>query len=147
VIILRRATDADAQKLFEWRNDLLTRANSKNVSFVPWEDHVRWLVASLVRSDRELVIAEHDGEAVGTVRFDYSDADCELSWTVAPPWGGRRIGKQMVELAIRSARIRTLKAEIKLDNEASQRIVRALGCIEGQHHDGLAIWNYTRKDD
>jgi RimJ/RimL family protein N-acetyltransferase len=146
-IILRVATETDAQKLFDWRNDPLTRANSIEMSPVPWDDHIRWLAASLTRADRELLIAERDRESVGTVRLDYSDADCELSWTVAPEWRQQSIGKQMVGMAIRRARKALLKAEIKLDNEPSRRIARALGFSEGRHRNGLATWSYTRKDD
>lgn len=145
-MILRQATEADAQILFEWRNDPLSRKNSRNTEPVPWESHIHWLATSLTNPERDLLIAECDGEPVGTIRLDYSSTDCELSWTVAPDRRRQGFAKEMVSLAIRKARVATLKAEIKFDNEPSQRVARALGFIEGQHHDGLAIWNYTRKE-
>jgi RimJ/RimL family protein N-acetyltransferase len=146
-MILRPATKVDAQKLFDWRNDPLTRGNSLNSAPLSWKHHIQWLTASLTSPDRDLLIAECQGKAVGTIRLDYSDIDCQLSWTVAPEWRQRGIGRRMVEMAVRRARIATLKAEIKMDNEPSLRIVRALGFSECERGDGLTVWKYTRKAD
>jgi RimJ/RimL family protein N-acetyltransferase len=144
-MILRRATEADAQRLFDWRNDPATRGNSRSMAPVSWADHVRWLTASLTNSARELLVAERQGEAVGTVRLDYSDTDCEISWTVAPERRGHGIGKEMIGLAIGNARVAKLRAEIKLDNEPSQRIVRSLGFVESERRSDLAVWRYVRE--
>jgi RimJ/RimL family protein N-acetyltransferase len=147
-MILRPATETDAQVLFDWRNDFITRQSSRNTAVVLWEDHLRWLMRSLTQPNRELLIAECNGEAVGTVRLDYSESDCELSWTVAPDRRQQGISKEMVRLAVQRVRPGVvLKAEIKTDNEPSQRIIRALGFTEEQHRNGLAMWSYIREDD
>src|SRR5437879_8578358 len=99
-MILRGANELDAERLFDWRNDPLTRANSLNTDLVTWADHTRWLSASLTRPDRDLLIAERDGQALGTVRIDYLADSRELSWTVAPECRQQGIGKQMVRLAV-----------------------------------------------
>jgi RimJ/RimL family protein N-acetyltransferase len=146
-MILREANELDAKRLFDWRNDPLTRANSLNTDLVTWVDHTRWLSTTLKRTDRDLLIAERDGAALGTVRIDYFAHSCELSWTVAPEYRQQGFGKQMVRLAVLVARMANLTATIKPDNESSERIVRALGFIEGPRRNGLAVWHYTRKAD
>lgn len=118
---LRPATIEDAQILFDWRNDPLTRESSISTDPVAWDDHVRWLEASLSNPNRELLVAEIDGVPVGTVRLDDG---VELSWTVAPSQRGKGIGKQMVSLVERGS-----IARIKRSNVASQRIAGAAGFV------------------
>jgi RimJ/RimL family protein N-acetyltransferase len=143
-MILRAANELDAQRLFEWRNDPLTRANSSNTDLVTWTDHTRWLSRTLRRPDRDLLIAERDGQPLGTIRIDYLADSCELSWTVAPEYRQQGLGKQMVRLAILVARVPDLTATIKPDNEPSEHIVRALGFTQSSHRNGLAVWRYAR---
>ena len=135
-LTLRPATEADAKILFDWRNDLETRKNSRNTDPVSWKDHIQWVVASLKRSDRELLIAEQH-VAVGTVRLDYSGDTCELSWTVAPEHRRKGFGREMVRLAMRQTRAPILIAEIKPENKASFLIAQSLGFVEVARHDGL----------
>jgi len=116
MLVLRPATMEDAQVIFAWRNDPQTRASSLTPGEVWWPEHMAWLRSSLSHPDRALLIAEQDGEPVGTVRIDRD----ELSWTVAPEHRGRGIGKQMLSLVAGTARI-------KRTNIASQKTAKAAG--------------------
>lgn len=72
-LVARPATLQDAQQLWSWRNDPATRAGSRSSAEVPWDDHLRWLEASLTRTDRMLLVVHDAGSAggpVGTVRWD-----------------------------------------------------------------------------
>lgn len=138
---LRPATMDDAQRLFDWRNDPATRIASHQTGELHFSDHVAWLARALASDSRELYIAEHEGAAVGTVRADLSGAVTELSWTVAPEWRGHGFGKAMVGML--ADQIRTpLKAEIKRDNVASQRIALAAGFTLAAEIDG--VLHFTR---
>lgn len=129
VLILRAATEADARRLFDWRNDPLTRNNSLESGLVSWDDHQRWLAAALARPDRRLLVAEQEGEAVGTVRLDQGAEGCELSWTVAPAQRGRGVGKAIVAAATALAGPGALIARIKRGNAVSLRIAEACGFV------------------
>lgn len=119
---LRRATLQDAERLFAWRNDPVTRANSRNEAEICWNDHLQWLSRTLA-SKSLLYVAEEDGTPVGTCRIDQ---DGEISWTVAPEHRGKGHGREMVRLVSESAD-RPLLAEIKASNSASLKIVQDLG--------------------
>src|SRR5690606_37205407 len=89
---LRPAALEDAKRLFDWRNDPLTRAMSLTRDEVVWEDHLVWLERSLARTGRLLLIGEatRTDEAIGVVRFDAAaDGFQEVGVTVAPAFRGR----------------------------------------------------------
>jgi RimJ/RimL family protein N-acetyltransferase len=118
---IRPATFNDAQRLFEWRNDPLTRAMFKNSDIVEWHSHVDWLTARLCRTNPNLFIAEVSGRAVGTFRVD----DGELSYTIAPDDRGRGFGREML-VKVREM-FGPMRAEIYERNVASMKIAAHAG--------------------
>lgn len=133
---LRPATIADAELLFAWRNDPLTRAQSIHTAPVVWDSHLAWLRASLQNPNRQLFIAEQAAQAeqetvvFGTVRADKINEDYELSWTVAPERRGNGWGNKMVAALIDQLPAGvTYRAVVMNTNPASERIATALGMV------------------
>jgi len=118
---IRLATRDDAQLLLAWRNDPLTRAMSKSLHEVQWDEHVRWLNSRLTRIEPHLYIAEIDGAPVGTIRIDGD----EISYTVAPEHRGRGYATEMLRWA--HAQFGSLRAEIKPENVASVKAAERAG--------------------
>jgi spore coat polysaccharide biosynthesis predicted glycosyltransferase SpsG/GNAT superfamily N-acetyltransferase len=120
----RPATLEDSRQLWEWRNDPATRAGSRSSAEVPWDDHLRWLTASLTRADRMLLVVEEPAgtpgaagvvdpagtpgaaglvdpagsvHPVGTVRWDLTgEREWEVSVTVAPDRRGRSLARALL---------------------------------------------------
>ena len=130
-LTLRKATKEDTRVLYEWRNDPLTKENSIDSKPVGWDVHVEWVKRTLQGdvAGRTLYIAETDGCPVGTVRTDEGeDGYTEISYTVAPAWRGRGLGKDMVLLCAHTAvRGKKLRARIKKGHGPSEAIAAALG--------------------
>lgn len=133
---LRPATIADAELLFAWRNDPLTRAQSIHTEPVVWERHLAWLQASLQNPDRQLFIAEQVLPAeqatvvLGTVRADKVAKAYELSWTVAPEQRGEGWGKKMVAALIDCLPAGAAYRAVVLNtNSASEQIAAGLGMV------------------
>lgn len=140
-ISLRPATLDDADILLEWRNEAMTRRASHNTAEISREEHLVWLEATLSNSKRKLFIALEESTAVGVMRVDLYESDCELSWTVAPSARGRGVGKRMV--ALLASRIEVpIRAEVKIDNEASKRIAEYAGMTLVKEEKG--VMNYER---
>lgn len=120
MLSIRPARIEDAKTLFNWRNDELTRAMSRNPDPVEWQNHIDWLTARLSRLEPGLFIVE---QPVGTFRIDGD----EISYTVAPEQRGKGIGTQM----LRQARelFGQLKAEIFERNQASIKIAERAGML------------------
>jgi RimJ/RimL family protein N-acetyltransferase len=123
---LRRATDADARRLWEWRTDPTTRANSLSAGPADWDEHVSWLTGSLASDIRLLYIAEHDGRAVGQVRLDRVTDGWEVSITVAPDARGSGHGVAMLRAVDADVDDRII-ARIKRGNTASIRCFEKAG--------------------
>ena len=119
---IRPARMSDAELLFQWRNDPLTRAMSRNDAPVPWDTHISWLAGRLARSEPHLYIAE-SSVPVGTFRLDGD----EVSYTVAPEARGKGIGLAM--LCIANEMFGPLRAEIYERNTVSIRIAQKAGMI------------------
>ena len=131
---LRPASIDDAKTLFDWKNDPVTRSNSRNTGMTEWDGHVKWLQRTVNGEvpTRRLYVAELDGVPVGTVRADqHEDGAWELSYTVAPDYRGRGIGKAMVVQFAREV-LPGVKmiCEIYKGNISSERIAAALGLSE-----------------
>ena len=138
-MILRLATLADAEILQKWRNDPETGSASLNSEVVLWKEHVRWLEASLKSGTRFVYIAEIKNNPIGTIRTEFSDDFCELSWTIAPEVRGKGFGKEMVTMAV-SRVDGAICSKIKKTNIASQRIAMNAGLSYNSEIDGIVHW-------
>ena len=129
---IRAATRDDAKLLFDWRNDEETRRASGSTEPLDWETHVEWMenVISGKFPGRALYVVEIRNVPVGTVRSDQRpDGYTEVSYTVAPLWRGKGLGKRMVVQFVHEHLTgKRLAARIKKGlNPASESIARALG--------------------
>lgn len=121
---LRDASLADAEILFEWRNDPLTRAMSGSGDEVAFGAHVRWIECKLSDPACRFYVAELDRVPVGTIRFD-GNGDAIVSWTVAPGFRGRGLCKEMARLGLeREGRVTAL---VHADNRVCRSVLAAVG--------------------
>lgn len=116
----------DARLLWNLRNDPESRKASLNESFIPFEDHVRWLSKALASPSYAIyVVCDADGADVGYVRFQREDkTKAQISIALNPSQRGR--GRGAASLALGLARIfrrwdiQKIIALIKPENEASR---------------------------
>jgi len=130
---LRKATMEDAERLFQWRNDPVTRAASVNRDPVTWQDHVDWLEASLSNPLREILIAE-DGVPLGTIRLD-KDIRTEVSITLAPTARGHGQATPLIVLVTEGKG--PFVARIRPDNPASRKAFQKAGFHFTHHAEGM----------
>jgi len=138
---LRPATPDDAQALFDWRNDPVTRAMSVSRDPVDWQTHLDWFRSALQSPVRSILIAE-DGVRLGTIRLD-KDIRTEVSITLAPAARGHGLAAQILRLATDGRG--PFVARIRPDNAASRRAFEAAGFHYTHHDDGMD-WFAKTKD-
>jgi UDP-2,4-diacetamido-2,4,6-trideoxy-beta-L-altropyranose hydrolase len=95
-IALRPATAADAEALHAWRNDPQVRAVSRENDPIPFDRHVAWLGRVLADPQRDLLIGEANGKAVGVLRFDRSGEEAEVSIYLVPGASRRGAGTDLL---------------------------------------------------
>jgi spore coat polysaccharide biosynthesis predicted glycosyltransferase SpsG len=111
----RPATLNDSRLLWLWRNDPLTRAGSRSTAEVPWDEHLRWLAASLAQPGRKLYLVSDAAGPVGTVRWDRVGThelavmpsageaeEWEVSVTVAPQRRGQSLARPLLRAGERA---------------------------------------------
>jgi GNAT superfamily N-acetyltransferase len=130
----RPATLQDARLLWQWRNDPVTRAGSRNSGPVPWLEHLAWVESSLTREDRLLLVLEDETGPAGTVRWDLGqegEREWEVSITVAPERRGQSLSRPILraaEVALsevsrsRATGLTAYLAMVHIDNQASLRL-------------------------
>lgn len=127
---LIEAQREDWKILLDWRNDQLTRENSLTSHLISEEEHKKWYFNSLENPIRKIYLVELNGEKIGTVRADTENNEIIISWTVAPAFRGKNLGKEMVKLLVDKLNGKIV-AIIKENNFASIKIAEFAGlCFE-----------------
>jgi UDP-2,4-diacetamido-2,4,6-trideoxy-beta-L-altropyranose hydrolase len=131
-VALRKVTLDDARRLLDWRNDDSVRLVSLNSEPIAWDGHVAWLQRKLADPDHAHWIAESEGEACGSVRFDVAAGKARVSITVAPGWRGRGLGAHLLaegerRLLAERSDVAEFVAEILPDNAPSRRLFEKAG--------------------
>lgn len=124
----------DSQRIWQWRNDPVTRAMSVTTEEIPWERHRAWYAQAAADPSRVLLLASEGEAAVGMVRFDLRAlADAEVSINLNPQVRGSGQGRRVLAAACRwgfSALHRDcIYATIKPDNLRSIRTFEATGFV------------------
>lgn len=150
---IRPATQEDAEPIWLWRNDPVTRSASQTRAPVPWPDHITWFNGTLAGPHRRLFIAERDGSAVGMVRFDAlgSGNAYEVNINIRPDARGGGTGRAVLAAACRywvaNHAPAQLEAVVHEDNRPSRRIFEALGFVPASALGDSGFRRYVRFKD
>ena len=124
-VSLRRATEADAARLYAWRMEPSTLAASRECRTIDFADHLRWLNRSLGDPGRRLFVVWQAEHRIGAARLDLTAHGVELSLTLAPSarGAGRAVPviQALVEDAADAFAPQSCLAEVRQSNHASLR--------------------------
>lgn len=143
----RRAKLADAELLFQWRNDEATRTSSRSGNPLEWGEHIDWLERSLNDASRQLYLIEEDATALGTVRWDRVASGWEASITVAPGARGKGLGSKILDAGEKSLVADApsrLVATIHNKNLASRGLFARAGYLPLYPADSCGFAKYAR---
>lgn len=128
-VSLRRADQADAERLLEWQRDSETRRHANNPAVPVWDEHVSWLARKLADRTCCFNIFEVNGEPAGYLRLDRAlpSDDWVISIATAPAFRGSGVARQVLALAERLFPGDAQFAEVKDGNAASMALFEAAG--------------------
>ncbi len=144
-ISIRAAEIGDAPQLFDWRNEPSVRAVSREKDELLWDDHVAWLARAILNPAVCVLMAQYDGAAAGTVRFQFlDDAIWEVSITIAPNMRGRGLASKILAAAEDHFRAlhpnAVLQAAMLTSNVASYKLFLSAGYEGPAVHAGGESW-------
>lgn len=148
---LRLADSGDSRRVWEWRNDPVTRQVSGSTDSVPWDVHDSWFHRVLEDPTRYLLILEVAGDAMGALRFDPAGESGAwlVSINLAPPARGRGLATPVLEAGWEwlsaAAHVTRVGADIRAENERSVRAFVRAGFRREHESDGWL--HYARTVD
>jgi len=128
----RKTAESDADLLWRWANDPVTRRNAFDESPIPFDTHVDWVTRRLASPSTRWWIFSDDGGPFGQVRFDVDGDTAIVDISVAPERRGHGRGREILTQAaqaLRAERGRSVRvrAQVLTHNERSRAMFEACG--------------------
>lgn len=143
-LVIRTASAADAELLWQWANDPDTRRWSFDSTPIPWETHVAWLDSRLADPTTRIYIFSAGGASRAAVRYEAGGgAVGVVSIVVDPGERGRGWGTRAIRMTCRQAalelELRRVDAFIMLTNTASIVAFERAGFVRASSDDANAL--------
>lgn len=117
----RPVQHSDAQLLFEWANDSLTRGSSLNSNKITWEEHLRWFNQKMNNPKIKMFLFL-EKNPVGILRLDEVNDKLNISFSVDIEQRGRGIGSDIISFALKKFSGSDFSAQVIESNIGSHRI-------------------------
>jgi RimJ/RimL family protein N-acetyltransferase len=129
IVALRDTSSDDCEMYWHWVNDPEVRKQSHITRTIEWDEHSSWFKKQLRRDNVRMFVA-YDWSSIGAaplgqIRFEYTNKEWNLSYSVDAEYRGQGISKQMIHLGLQHLNV--IKAEVKPDNTISNHIFTSLG--------------------
>lgn len=126
-VTLRLATMQDAEMIFLWRNAPAAKKNSFTTHDIGWDEHQKWLSATLKGNNKILLIGEIEKQPFGVLRYNILQTDAEVSVYLDPNQYGKGLGYKLLEsgtdwIRTNLTQIKTITASILDENISSQKV-------------------------
>ncbi len=143
---LRDVAMTDLELLFQWANDAETRKNSFSAQKIAWEEHQQWFNRLMHDKNMQQYIFVYNGRDVGQIRMNIAGETAEIGYSIAREYRCMGYAKLMVSCLAQKAKdefpnIKRLKAQVKPDNVASQKVFLDIGYEEKCYVYELALNN------
>jgi len=139
----RQALLSDAKKLYQWANDPTIRVQSLQSETIAWTSHLDWLYQKLQHPINRMFIYYHKNQPIGNLRLDEVGEKYKISYLVDADFRGKGFGSRIIEDALIITQ-RTLIAEVKPDNLASNKVFEKNNFKSLSSNDNLNTWIYAR---
>jgi RimJ/RimL family protein N-acetyltransferase len=136
IVVLRDATLADCEHVYDWNFASDVRAVSNDPSIVALAQHAAWFADRLTRG--AFWIVEYGNEPVGSVRID----DGRISIALAEKVRGRGIGRRAIAAAC-AAWARPVVAQVRGDNHPSRAAFEACGFVPNETAGAVVTYQWS----
>ena len=151
MIKIIKANQNHSTKIWEWRNDPITKSMSLSKKSIDIKDHNIWFEKILNNKNIKTYVAEKEGIPVGIARYEPLDirkSIFEISINIAPEKRSKGLGKILLRETIKyvfeeEEKCQTIKAKIKDANKKSIRLFKNLGfkLLKSEDHINILFLN------
>lgn len=132
---LRLVQADDSYLIWEWANDVTTRAASFSPDLIPWVTHAAWFAERLADPHCKFYLAVDASEApIGQIRYQIEGAAATVSVSVAPAYRGQGYGVGLIQVGTQKlfidTPVATIHAYIKPENLASSDAFARAGFVK-----------------
>lgn len=143
----RPARRDDCRRVWEWRNDPVTRDASFDTSEIPYDHHERWFTDKVEAEDtRIFIVAGAAGREVGYVRFTIAGDCAEISVSIDRGHRGKGYGPGAIRSSsdhlLSHGPVRRIVARVKASNFASLRAFQRVGFVIDDLRDAAGVPAY-----
>ncbi len=144
---MRVVNEGDVHLLFNWSNEASVRNNALNSDFILWEDHVKWFNKKINSQNSMLSIFEINHTPIGQIRVDKLEDENYwlIDYSIDLLERGKGYGGIMLEQFMQENNTLKLKAIVKLNNIASQKVFEKLDFIKINEVNNLITYCYDAK--
>lgn len=144
-VIIRICPKKYLEKVWQWRNDPLTRKMSRNNERISWQDHLDWFLKVQKNPRHYCFLGFIEKEPIGIVRFDYFDEGTfEIGVNLAPIHRKKGLSYPLVEKAIEHlcscTEVKMILAEVKNINIASNKLFQKLQFTRINHDSVMSYY-------
>jgi len=132
-LLLREANKNDCKLYWYWANDTLVRENAYHQQQITLEEHQIWFAKQLNSPNVIMLVVESEFGPAAQVRFDYSNSNYVISYSIARQFRGLGLGKTIVNKAISflpDKQTSTIIAKVRESNIPSGKIFKNIGFLE-----------------
>lgn len=138
-VYLRPVEWSDVDLLYEWANDKQVRNNSYNTAIVSYNDHKHWLENCMADENTVMYMLCDSESEIGLIRLDCIEHIAKINYSISKGYRGLGYSKIIIQLVekkivVDQADIRCLKAFVKSDNIACQKVFEDNG-YTGTHEE------------
>jgi UDP-2,4-diacetamido-2,4,6-trideoxy-beta-L-altropyranose hydrolase len=91
-VMIREAKETDIQKTFEWATNPTIRNFSFNKDVIKYEEHINWFMNKIKSNSCFYLIAETNGEAIGSIRFDINENEAVINYLLDTNFHNKGLG-------------------------------------------------------
>ncbi len=127
-ISLNKIEKDDCDIILNWRNDPISRLNSKNKNLILKKDHIKWFNLKLNSKNDITLIAKISHLRLGTVRYDKIDEKLfEVSINLNPNFRKIGLSKKILKLSEKKIKVKGvfIKAFVLKENLASIKLFKS----------------------
>lgn len=135
----------DSQRIWQWRNDPVTRQMSRKIEEIPWKAHREWYQQTMQDEKKIILMGTYLGDPIGMIRFDLVDTEgAEVSINLSPQQRGKGLGSLLLQAACRYAHVekqlKRLIANIRQENITSQKLFEHAGFMLMEEKNGWCLY-------